>query len=402
MKHIFTLMGLLLVGATYGQQLISEKRENWINGTWEQFYQITEYEYDQQEQLARETIQLRHATGVLLNNGRTSYSYRTDGQMDQFTNAQWNNAVQLWVTGRTTTYTYENENQTGFMLINADGTPFRKEEKLYDAEGNVSEKVAYAWDIAANDWIGLRKNNYIYDGNGLLIEGTFSYGNAEGWLLVSRQEYMYDGAGRLIVEERDDWSNEQWINAEQTLYTYNNEGLLEVSAFSLWDEDMGDFIRDSQTEITYTDNDLEETITISVWDEDEFTYRGNQQTRILYNSDQTVSERIYKYWEITTETWQNISRVRYTYGTSYLALNEQQERTAIGIYPNPAQDVLHVNLGTIEPIQLTVFDQQGQMFWSETAGAEQQSIPVAQWPAGAYVLKIGSGEQQQVRKFVKN
>jgi hypothetical protein len=374
MKHIFTLCILACVHVIGAQQLISEKTENWVNGAWEQYCRDVDYEYTQQQWTGRITTHVRHWTGVMFNSAKSEYSYRPDGQVHQRINAQWNSSVELWVTGRTTTYSYTSSGiPTGYTTTNADGTFYRKLEQFYNNNGTVNQVTLFEWNSANGEWVGAQQRSYIYNMAGILVQHTLFVGDgvSTAWWPAARTDFAYDEYGRLALVEYSSISNDEWHNDEQMINTYNADGLLETSTTLLWNENLLDFI-------------------------------NNNQSVITYNSDASPQVSVLQSWDNLGQAWRNVSRVLYNYGASYLALNEQEEAEAIGIYPNPAQDVLHVSLGTTEPTALTVFDLQGKLLWSETAETDQQAIPVAQLPAGSYLLKIGSGAQQQVKQFVKN
>lgn len=77
------------------------------------------------------------------------------------------------------------------------------------------------------------------------------------------------------------------------------------------------------------------------------------------------------------------------------------------LYPNPASDVLNIALELREraDIQLVVFDNLGRNlfdFQSENAlGEFNKSLPISDWEAGFYFLKIRLGERESMVKFIK-
>ena len=97
--------------------------------------------------------------------------------------------------------------------------------------------------------------------------------------------------------------------------------------------------------------------------------------------------------------------------TGYVGVEEQGNSTASAdfllVYPNPATDILNVNLnGAVgAKANISIFDITGKMVKSldqfAMSGSEQQvSIPVAELPLGNYILVATIGSKQEVAKFV--
>ena len=78
----------------------------------------------------------------------------------------------------------------------------------------------------------------------------------------------------------------------------------------------------------------------------------------------------------------------------------------LSIYPNPAQEALHLQLSHFQATDalLQVMNLQGQALYQNrlqlSPTLQTHEIQVAGWPAGVYVLRVQSGERQWVRKFV--
>lgn len=64
------------------------------------------------------------------------------------------------------------------------------------------------------------------------------------------------------------------------------------------------------------------------------------------------------------------------------------------VYPNPAQDVIHVQLPTSEPANIELLDVKGNVVLSSMESAfNQRSIDVSTLPNGVYVLSIKQGQK---------
>jgi hypothetical protein len=74
----------------------------------------------------------------------------------------------------------------------------------------------------------------------------------------------------------------------------------------------------------------------------------------------------------------------------------------INVYPNPASDWIMVDLGEIEkgPAKVSLVDVCGQLIWSEKKERVLIRIPVSQFDAGVYFLRIEMGMGVYGKKVV--
>jgi hypothetical protein len=87
------------------------------------------------------------------------------------------------------------------------------------------------------------------------------------------------------------------------------------------------------------------------------------------------------------------------------SIDEYSRSELITVYPNPASNVLHVDLSRLneQPQSITLFNVFGQMIWQEKIISTQRiSVPVEMLASGGYILEI-TGNDFSVRKhWVKN
>ncbi|MCW3071860.1 MAG: hypothetical protein JWO44_1750 [Bacteroidetes bacterium] len=85
-------------------------------------------------------------------------------------------------------------------------------------------------------------------------------------------------------------------------------------------------------------------------------------------------------------------------------VEEQSIATGLLIYPNPANDVLNVNLSNVNAVSVAVYDLQGRMISLEKTGnAGVQKIDISSLVKGLYFVVIENSEgQKMTKKFVKN
>ncbi|MGB0424672.1 MAG: T9SS type A sorting domain-containing protein, partial [Flavobacteriales bacterium] len=109
-------------------------------------------------------------------------------------------------------------------------------------------------------------------------------------------------------------------------------------------------------------------------------------------------------WEVKTQEWMCPSdRVEVT--VNVVSVNEIEELASLSVYPNPAADVLSVEMELTQSsaVVLTLSDIAGRTVHTEQAnilGSSRISIPVEQLQAGVYTLAIQINGQQVVRKII--
>ncbi len=69
------------------------------------------------------------------------------------------------------------------------------------------------------------------------------------------------------------------------------------------------------------------------------------------------------------------------------------------VFPNPAKDLINIELNTTQPVQLEIINQLGQFIVSTTIERNTQ-INTSHWPRGIYVLKVLSGNKVESRRVV--
>jgi len=84
---------------------------------------------------------------------------------------------------------------------------------------------------------------------------------------------------------------------------------------------------------------------------------------------------------------------------------EQWVDGLVSVYPNPATDLLHLQLGGFHaPVQVRIFDALGRQVYETQADAAAQvetlRIPVATWPPGVYSVQLTSGGKVLTRQVV--
>jgi hypothetical protein len=73
---------------------------------------------------------------------------------------------------------------------------------------------------------------------------------------------------------------------------------------------------------------------------------------------------------------------------------EQEENHTWSVYPNPASDMLRVNLPDVNSNQIVLYDVSGKMIYNRQVSKDRvESIDVSSMPSGVYILSFENGTQ---------
>lgn len=82
-------------------------------------------------------------------------------------------------------------------------------------------------------------------------------------------------------------------------------------------------------------------------------------------------------------------------------VNTAKPSEIISIYPNPAQDVLHISLKEAQPVQATIYSVAGQAVGQRTISAGNNTVKISSLPTGAYYIQLKGEQTKATGKFIK-
>ena len=91
-------------------------------------------------------------------------------------------------------------------------------------------------------------------------------------------------------------------------------------------------------------------------------------------------------------------------GTSLVNLSQNNidSQNSFVLYPNPANDFVGVNLGTVEADSYDLIDLQGRIINSGSLeGKSNETISLSGLQSGVYFVKINSNSKSVVKKIIK-
>ncbi|MCF8365762.1 MAG: T9SS type A sorting domain-containing protein [Bacteroidales bacterium] len=119
----------------------------------------------------------------------------------------------------------------------------------------------------------------------------------------------------------------------------------------------------------------------------------NEAINLYFQFDQTLPDHLPVYVE------NGLSRILKISSSETGILNSSEDYSPM-IYPNPAKDVLHIDLGTDVSAQLQILNMRGQVIGDQELKQAQNTINISHLTKGIYFIKIENDLQQITRKLV--
>ena len=96
--------------------------------------------------------------------------------------------------------------------------------------------------------------------------------------------------------------------------------------------------------------------------------------------------------------------IRPVFGTYQQTVSIDKYKTAsaiINIYPNPAKELLTVNLNDAQQNKITVYDVVGKLVFQAETTTTQLNIDTKDFPQGVYLLQIQNESGITTKKIIK-
>ncbi len=424
----------------YHGNIINEFGQYWQNGNWRNGVKYT-YTYDNNGNLLTYSYFNWQSENWEMKENYT-YTYNSDGEVlteligywyygwntNMFTNTYDSNgnlsirlfqrlSDNIWVNSYVHFFTYDDNGNVLTDLhqdwTNNEWVNNKRTTSTYDAHGNALTILHEEWN--GNVWANSYRETYTYDDNQNKLSLILEVYQISNWVYSQKQTCTYNENGQLLTMVDEDWQNNDWVNTSRQTYTYDNNGNLSLLLSEEW-----------QTGAW-------QNIALSSFDYDSFGNQLNQITRVWQNSDWVNSGRfLYSYDENnnsvtgTFERWENNSwqasgdaglnvfsnqqylfsfSFIYMYEASFTSINTNLPKVPIesniGIYPNPSNDYIEVNLPEKMTFStLSVYNVLGNCLLKTQASGTSARIDIQSLAAGSYLLVVQSGGEKRVSQFV--
>lgn len=360
----------------------------------------------------RDTILIQRkdppVTGAWYTQDMTVHTYDAGNNRTMTIDYTYNTSTSsLQPMGKTTnTYTGGNLTESMYQYYNtATSTYINQSKFIYVfAGGNMTEYRFELWDpTGAGAWTPYSRNTYTFDGNNNQLSQLMESWNngSSAYENTSIAEYTYDANNNQTSYIHRQWVSGAWQNGIRHIYLYDGANHMMADSNYQWNTTSSMYDLVDLSTMHYTGNLRDTTIV-----------RG-----IVSGNLDTVSRVVNTYntlGQLTRWHTQNYTAGTWAYGTGnydykyhYNGFTGVAQTTAatigVNIYPNPAQDMLTIQLSTKEtqPYTVAIYNTTGALVrqWQET-GAARRILPVGDLQAGTYILTTGNGREKTATQFV--
>ena len=238
-----------------------------------------------------------------------------------------------------------------------------------------------------------KKTTKQYDDN-FVLSSTYTENYSESGELTSatRTDYGYSTSGLLETKTTQTLIEDEWYNSSITSYSYDEIGQITEQLDCTWDAENSEW---SPThKIVFETSEPEQTYTVSfykksggewVWDV------FNWQHTILFGSNLKTQQSALGYFVYEDMNgYGNINQFVFTMEMmnepTYMSVEDRTGMIII-VYPNPAQDQLHLQYSPdVTPAQIELDDLQGRLVLTQRKDLE--SMDLQGLTAGQYLMKV--------------
>lgn len=325
-----------------------------------------------------------------------TYNSNNDIALNQF--QAWNPTDMMWVLSGSFEFLYngdnllETKNEYNFIGLIA------VEEFAYDSASNVIEEIYKISDPITLTITNNERRTHQYNGSDV-IEDVFQDWAGSDWLNAELREYTYGTNGFVSLIEKREWDSNDWGGIfEQTTFTYDGNNL---PTQLLVEKDMGSGLQNSSRVLNTFDGANLTIILDQEWNGADWDNKG--QLLQTFDTDANVTEQISQIWD--SGGWLNQVRLLSFWSPSQSLSVTFINTFDINIYPNPAIDILQVQLSEASKndLEVSLFDLSGRKLKTLciSKGTATFKIPITQQASGTYILKIRNSGNIQTFRVVK-
>ena len=354
-------------------------------------------------------------------------TFNEQNQMTSEIEEWWNDQTEMFAPSMKNEYYYDNNNLLDSTVLyfidynTASFIPFRSEKYNYNLDGNLTETISYRYnaqtsnwekrsrsvytysgdlvaeiitsdyDQTLNDYIPSRRDTFEYDTNGNnTIEINFDYDERTmSFTPTQRIENTYNANNRLtsitIYEYIFDTYSNTWITRpirrESTTYQNGNAAVVLQEIYSNY---VRDFVPKERDIITVDESIRIEDVVSSIFVDVFFSQFFTNAPDTIFHAFYDPSTEIFNDQEFFVFYYSPFSG---TVSTSLPTLS------SIQLWPNPAVSVVQVQLDNSQPHELRAYDLTGRLVHQQWI-QDQETINVADWPTGMYLIKVRDQQQQ--------
>lgn len=356
------------------------------------------------------TYSYNSSTSALELANKVVTTYNASGNTETKITSNYNNGS--WANSRRTRVTYASNKPDTVFYDNwgsgRGGSSWRVSSAMvYTWNGN---NVATAISLTRNFggsayWKDISRKSYSWNAANKMTDSTYATYASNTWTNVEKRVITYDASNKRNTMTRDSWNGTGWDNGFKTTYQYDANARLilrnEERNNSGWKPNSRDTLMyNSGNATTAPDTVIRLLATTG-------TLANIQKIGYEYLTNGLINKRTTIEWNGTTAFVQNngYDSIDVWYWGFNVGVDDMESKASVmDVYPNPATDVLHINIDGIEnkKVTFTIVNVEGRIVnsWQEAVTQSGVSVSITDMPAGMYILQMNDGDKTSVRKFV--
>ncbi|MBS1771557.1 MAG: T9SS type A sorting domain-containing protein [Bacteroidetes bacterium] len=285
---------------------------------------------------------------------------------------------------------------------------------LYTYDGNGNNTLIYSnkWDVPTSSWKSSTRLYNVFNNNVKTSMMAQTYNSAtSAWDNKDRELYTYDGINNLLTDTYEKWNSatSMWDGYNKNIYTYDGSNRMLTDIYQTWDGVTSSYKNSTFHTYTYDGNgnrltDIEQDWISNAWK----NYYRHQYTSNSYNQRTSdISDRWNSggFWEFVANSGDG--KTYYYYQEYTLGVNDPitVDGGNLVVYPNPASNVLQINLQWKEaqPFTVSITDITGRVVkqYSEPAAKQySRTIVTSDLQNGTYFIKAAGVNAVASQQFI--
>lgn len=335
------------------------------------------------------------------NGSRELKTYNTNEDLLTHYSYYWDTVVSSWVVASFQhDYFYNGNNKMTLHLqayiSNGVPTDSTRTTFTYDANWNEMTNLREGWTSTNPNWFNIQKWLSVYDVNNNLdstynlIWNTTNLTFDTSYLTL----YTYDAQNNLTEYLNQQKVGAFWQNMYKQTYSFDANNNQTSYEYFYWDQMSNGWILNNQTQNSFNSLNLSSSSVSMSFNPQIGMLMNNYKSTYVYDANDNLEFYIAENWDLNLASWVPSYKVHYFYQCGILGVNEAAS-TLVKCYPNPATDVLNIELNNESRIEIYSLSMSKM---AESATSFNHSIDVSNFSPGMYFVKLENG---QIERFTK-
>ncbi len=329
--------------------------------------------------------------GDWINSSLDSFYYNNRNLKTMYVEYNYDTSAHSWEPNWKVEYTYDafdnNTLQKGYYYNGSSWTQLTL-DSFYYQNGYLMRHVRYNWNFASSSWRFVMQEDYTYDVNGNLLTEVDIVGNDTTYIA-----HNYYNDQNLLVKDTI-WERDYYTGYfgydRNTVYQYDSDNSLTQTVSQTWDTTLNQWINDELAIVNYNTN---ANFSDAIYPEDlQNMFEGMSIIHL-------PTDVLFKQWRRDSSVWMDVVDLIFKYKTIITSAGNVSNPQQITLYPNPASNIIHINLPDEQKALVMIYDENGRVIRSTKLVAGQ--ISVKSLPTGTYFVVVRDKNKIYVGKFLK-